>query len=95
MDRLLRENGVHIYLLDENQPNDLHKLPNELHIGKKHTDKGQTGVMLTPKKDVNKLSEVLRENKVDENLRQLCTDVFWYLAYNLGQDNLFFVAKSK
>ena len=51
--------------------------------------------MLTPKKDVNKLSDVLRENKVDENLRQLCTDVFWYLAYNLGKNNLFVVAKYK
>jgi hypothetical protein len=95
MDRLVRENGIHIYLLDENQPNDLYKLPKELHIGKERTDKGQTGVMLTPKKDVSKLSDVLIEDKVDQNLRQLCADVFWYLAYNLAQDNLFIVAKYK
>jgi hypothetical protein len=95
MDRLLRENGVHIYLLDENQPNDLYKLPKELHIGREHTDKGETGVMLRPIEGVIKLDKVVRNNKIDENLRQLCKDVYWLLAYNLHKDQIFLIAKYK
>ena len=95
MGRLFQQNGAHIYLLDENQPNDLYKLPKELHIGREHTDNGHTGVMLSPIENVVELHKVVTDNEIDENLRQLCKDVYWLLAYNLHKDHLFVVAKYK
>jgi len=93
MGRIFEDNGVHIYLLDENQPNELYKLPKELHIGREHADKGQTGVMLAPAQGVIKLHKAAGDNNIDGNFRQLCEDVYWLLVYNLHKDHVFIVAK--
>ena len=95
MGKLVKENDVLIYKLEENQPNDLYRIPKELGIGREKTIEGKKGVVLTSK-DINKLADVLKKNNINGfTLEDMCKELYWHMLENLEEkeEELFFIAE--
>ncbi len=98
MEKLVEKNNIIFYQLEENQPNDLYRIPKELGIGRGSTVGGKVVIKLTSN-DINKLAKVLQENDINgDTLKDMCEQFHWHMLDNLperGEKEFFFAAEYK